>query len=95
MLIEAYLAVLRKKDEDGNPAEHSIIRYTATAPCAPTSLSFQNLPFVVKDGDEVSLELVLEGKDTMLVYLQMTDGHAMPNTLYQDGVLNFTVIRYQ
>ncbi|KAG8970095.1 hypothetical protein FRC05_000743 [Tulasnella sp. 425] len=93
MLIEAYLAVLRKKDEDGNPAEQSIIRYTATArrpnvftatpTCAPTTLSFQNLPFVVKDGDEVSLEPVLEGKDTMLVYLQMT--HKMPNTLYQDS----------
>lgn len=91
MLIEAYLVILRKKDEDGHPAEHSISRYTATArrpdvftaapTCAPTSLSFQNLPFVMKDGDEALPEPVLEGENTMLVYLQMTDGHKMPNTL--------------
>ncbi|KAG8922024.1 hypothetical protein FRC01_014584 [Tulasnella sp. 417] len=93
MLIEEYLGLLRQPDPSGRPADHNIIHYTATAKnskvftaaptCAPTSLNFQNLPFVIKEADKTSPNAVLEGKNSMLVYLQMTDNHKAPDELLQ------------
>ncbi|KIO21512.1 hypothetical protein M407DRAFT_218173 [Tulasnella calospora MUT 4182] len=92
-LVQDYLGVLQKKDPSGNPAEHSILHYAVTAKnsraftaaptCAPTDLNFQNLPFVIYDSDRTSETPVLEGKNAMLVYLQMTNGHKMPNSLLE------------
>ncbi|KIO21508.1 hypothetical protein M407DRAFT_28900 [Tulasnella calospora MUT 4182] len=92
-LLEDYLNALRKKDPSGNPAEHSILHYVATAKnaqvftaaptCAPTDLNFQSLPFVIVEGDKTGQTGVLEGKNNMLVYLQMTNGHGMPNALLE------------
>ncbi|KAG8899067.1 hypothetical protein FRC00_001940, partial [Tulasnella sp. 408] len=92
-LLEYYLATLREKGPDGKPAEHNIINYTATAKnpkvftaaptCAPTNLNFQNLPFVLKESDKLSPDAVLGGKNSMLVYLQMTEGRKFPFDLLQ------------
>lgn len=90
-LIGLYIETLREKGPDGKPAEHNIIHYTATAKdpkvfpaaptCAPTSLNFQNLPFVLKESDKNSSDAVLGGKNSMLVYLQMTEGRKFPSDL--------------
>ncbi|KAG9042562.1 hypothetical protein FS837_010695 [Tulasnella sp. UAMH 9824] len=92
-LLEHYLTTLREKGPDGKPAEHNIINYTATAKdpkvfpaaptCAPTTLNFQNLPFVLKESDKTSPNAVLGGKNSMLVYLQMTEGRKFPFDLLQ------------
>ncbi|KAG8946298.1 hypothetical protein FRC04_011928 [Tulasnella sp. 424] len=92
-LLAEYLDVLRKKDPSGNPGEHSILHYVATAKnaevytaaptCAPTDLNFQSLPFVVVDSDRTGQTGVLEGKNNMLVYLQMTNDNEMPNALLE------------
>ncbi|KIO21506.1 hypothetical protein M407DRAFT_28898 [Tulasnella calospora MUT 4182] len=92
-LVNQYLELLQAKGADGNPAEHNIINYTVTAKnpqaftkaptCAPTNLNFQNLPFVIKESDRTSPDAVLGGKNSMLVYLQMTENRKMPNTLLE------------
>ncbi|KAG8946296.1 hypothetical protein FRC04_011926 [Tulasnella sp. 424] len=92
-LLGDYLDILRKKDPSGNPGEHSILHYVATAKnaqvytaaptCAPTDLNFQNLPFVIVDSDRTGTTDVLEGKNNMLVYLQMTNDNKMPNALLE------------
>ncbi|KIO21513.1 hypothetical protein M407DRAFT_28905 [Tulasnella calospora MUT 4182] len=92
-LLENYLDVLRKKDPSGNVADHNILHYVATAKesklytpaptCAPTDLNFQSLPFVIEDKDRMGETGVLEGKNNMLVYLQMTNDRKMPNALLE------------
>lgn len=95
-LLEDYLNLLRQKDPSGNVAEHNILHYVATAKeaksytpaptCVPTDLNFQSLPFVIVDTDRTGTTGVLEGKNNMLVYLQMTDDRKMPNALLEPTV---------
>ncbi|KAG8899065.1 hypothetical protein FRC00_001938 [Tulasnella sp. 408] len=92
-LLEDYLNLLRQKDDNGNVAEHNILHYVATAKesksytpaptWVPTDLNFQSLPFVVVDTDRTGTTGVLEGKNNMLVYLQMTNDRKMPNALLE------------
>ncbi|KAG8924302.1 hypothetical protein FRC01_011678 [Tulasnella sp. 417] len=92
-LLGKYLTALRQKDPSGNVAEHNILHYVATAKdaknytpaptCVPTDLNFQSLPFVIVDTDRTGTTGVLEGKNNMLVYLQMTDNRKMPNALLE------------
>ncbi|KAG8900678.1 hypothetical protein FRC00_011807 [Tulasnella sp. 408] len=90
-LVATHIGFLRAKGPDSKPADRIILNYavttknskafTAAPTCAPTSLNYQNLPFVLKESDKTSPNPVLGGNNSMLVYLQMTEGRMMPNAL--------------
>ncbi|KAG8922025.1 hypothetical protein FRC01_014585 [Tulasnella sp. 417] len=92
-LLNDYFSRIQNPNPSGRPEDKIVVHYTATAKnaqvftaaptCVPTSLNFQNLPFVLKADDRTSPDPVLGGKNSMLVYLQMTNNHQMPNALLE------------